>query len=158
MLYSVDRYMGFELMSVMVQSYLKKIGIDLTLQKMAWPTQVETMKNGEFDMALQTWTADYPEPIEQNFFFFSPKTFGKRWNWSYWKNDRAAELNDLLFTEFDAQKRLDIIHEIQKLGVDNAVYVYLYQVSHPIALRENVEDAWFHPGSTWVGGPVHKTK
>ena len=158
LLYSVDRYMGFELMSVMVQSYLKKIGIDLTLQKMAWPTQVETMKKGEFDMALQTWTADYPEPIEQNFFFFSPKTFSKRWNWSYWKNDRAEELNDMLFTEFDAQKRLDIIHEIQKMGVDNAVYVYLYQVSHPIALRENVEDAWFHPGSTWVGSPVHKTK
>ena len=73
LIYSQDRYMGFELMSAMLQSYLKQIGIDLTLQKMAWPTQVDTMKNGNFEMALQTWTADYPEPVEQNFFFFSPK-------------------------------------------------------------------------------------
>ena len=158
LLYSADRYMGFEIMSVMMQAYLKKIGIDLNLQKMAWPTQVETMKKGEFDMALQTWTADYPEPIEQNFFFFSPKTFGERWNWSYWKNDRAEELNDLLFTEYDPDKRKAIIQEIQKLGVDNAVYVYLYQVAHPIAMRDNIQDAWFHPGSTWIVSPVHKTK
>jgi ABC-type transport system substrate-binding protein len=63
-----------------------------------------------------------------------------------------------LFTEYDPEKRLEIIHEIQKLGVDNAVYVYLYQVSHPIAMRNNVQDVWYHPGSTWVVSPVHKTK
>lgn len=158
LLYSDDRYMGFDMMSVMLQSYLKKIGIDLKLQKMAWPTQVDTMKKGEFDMALQTWTADYPEPIEQNFFFFSPKAFSEDWNWSYWKNDQAEKLNDLLFTEYDPAKRKAAIHEIQKLGVDNAVYVYLYQVNAPLAMRNNVHDVWFHPGLTWLDSPVYKTK
>jgi peptide/nickel transport system substrate-binding protein len=156
LLYSPDRYAGFELMSVMMQSYLKKIGIDLTLQKMAWPTQVDTMKKGTFDMALQTWTADYPDPVEQTFFFFSPKTFSQRWNWSYWKNDKAEELCDAMMTEFNAQKRADIVKEIEKLGVENAVYVYLYQVPYPIAMRDNVEDAWFHPGIDWVPSPVYK--
>jgi peptide/nickel transport system substrate-binding protein len=156
LLYSPDRYAGFELMSVMMQSHLKKIGIDLTLQKMAWPTQVDTMKKGAFDMALQTWTADYPDPVEQTFFFFSPKTFSQRWNWSYWKNDKAEELCDAMMTEFNAQKRADIVKEIEKLGVENAVYVYLYQVPYPIAMRDNVEDAWFHPGIDWIPSPVHK--
>jgi peptide/nickel transport system substrate-binding protein len=156
LLYSPDRYMGFELMSVMMQSYLKKIGIDLTLQKMAWPAQVDTMKKGEFDMALQTWTADYPDPVEQTYFFFSPKTFSQRWNWSYWKNDRAEELCDMILNEFNRQKRIDAVHEVEKLGVDNAVYVSLYQVPYPIAMRRNVEDTWFHPGIDWVASPVYK--
>ena len=156
LLYSPDRYMGFELMSVMIRSYLKKIGIDLTLQKMAWPAQVDTMKKGEFDMALQTWTADYPDPVEQTFFFFSPKTFSQRWNWSYWKNDRAEELCDIILNEFNRQKRVDAVHEVEKLGVDNAVYISLYQVPYPIAMRGNVEDTWFHPGIDWVASPVYK--
>ena len=156
LLYSVDRYMGFELMSTLLQAYLKQIGIELNLQKMAWPTQVDTMKSGEFEMALQTWTADYPEPVEQNFFFFSSKTFGARWNWSYWENKRSDELNEDLVGTFDPQKRAAIVHEIQQLGVDNAVYVYFYRAATPIAMRENVEDIWFHPGGTWVPSPVYK--
>jgi peptide/nickel transport system substrate-binding protein len=156
LLYSLDRYMGFDLLSVMLQSNLKQIGIDLNLQKMAWPTQVDTMKNGDFDMALQTWTADYPEPVEQNFFFFSPKTFGARWNWSYWENKEAEELNEKLSTTVDEQKRIQIVHEIQQLGVDNAVYLYFYRSATPIAMRDNVEDLWFHPGGTWVPSPVYK--
>lgn len=156
LIYSVDRYMGFELMAPLLQSYLKQIGIELNLQKMAWPTQVDTMKAGDFEMALQTWTADYPEPVEQTFFFFSPKTFGQRWNWSYWENQRAAELIDQLVTTFDDQKRIEQVREIQQLGVDNAVYLYFYRAATPIAMRDNVMDVWFHPGGTWVPSPVYK--
>ena len=158
LLYSPDRYMGFEMMSVMMQSYLKKIGIDLSLQKMAWPSQMDTMKKGAFDMALQTWSANMPDPIEQTFFFFSPKTFGQRWNWSYWKNDRAEELCDIILNEFNVQKRAEAVREVEKLGVDNAVYVSLYQVPYPIAMRDNVEDVWFHPGLDWIPSPVYKRK
>jgi len=158
LLYSADRYMGFELMSVMIQSYLKRVGIEVSLQKMAWPTQVETMKKGTFDMALQTWTANYPDAVEQTFFFFHPQTFSLRWNWSYWKNDRATALIDALMKEFDNNKRVAMVKEIQKLGVDNAVYAYFYQVPHPIAMRENVEDVWFHPGIDWIPSPAYKKK
>jgi peptide/nickel transport system substrate-binding protein len=160
LLYSADRYAGFELMSVMMQSYLKKIGIDLSLQKMAWPTQVETMKKGAFDMALQTWTANYPDPVEQTFFFFHPETFSLRWNWSYWKNDRATALIDELMKEFDNSKRNALMKDIQKLGVDNAVYAYFYQVPHAIAMRDTINpaDVWFHPGIDWVPSPAYKRK
>jgi peptide/nickel transport system substrate-binding protein len=156
MIYSLDRYMGFDLISVMLQSYLKQIGIELNLQKMAWPTQVDVMKNGDFEMALQTWTSDYPEPVEQNFFFFSSKAFGGRWNWSYWENKESDELNDLLSTTVDEQKRAQIVHQIQQMAVDNAVYLYFYRAATPIAMRDNVEDLWFHPGGTWVPSPVYK--
>jgi peptide/nickel transport system substrate-binding protein len=160
LLYSADRYSGFELMSVMIQSYLKKIGIEVSLQKMAWPSQVETMKKGAFDMALQTWTANYPDPVEQTFFFFHPETFGLRWNWSYWKNDRATALIDDLMKEFDNSKRTALIKEIEKLGVDNAVYAYFYQVPFAIAMRDNInpEDVWFHPGIDWIPSPAYKKK
>ena len=160
LLYSADRYAGFELMSVMIQSYLKKIGIEVSLQKMAWPAQVETMKKGTFDMALQTWTANYPDPVEQTFFFFHPETFGLRWNWSYWKNDRVTALIDDLMKEFDNSKRTALIKEIEKLGVDNAVYAYFYQVPFAIAMKDtiNPEDVWFHPGIDWIPSPVSKKK
>ncbi len=147
LLYSADRYAGFELASVMMQSYLKKIDINLSLQKMAWPVQVETMKRGNFDAAMQIWTASYPDPVEQTFFFFSTKTLGQRWNWSYWRNDRTTELCDVVMSEPNEQKRAAAVREIQTLGVENAVYGYLYQIPHCIALRQEVEDLWVHPGS-----------
>jgi peptide/nickel transport system substrate-binding protein len=158
LLYSVDRYSAFELISVMLQSYLKRIGIDVSLQKMAWPVQVDTMKKGAFEMALSHWTPAYPDPVETTFFFFSSKAFGARWNWSYWKNDRADELCEVITNEFNETKRKEATREMEKLAVDNAVYVYLYQVPHAIAMRDNVEGIWIHPGMDWMPSSAYKKK
>ena len=64
----------------------------------------------------------------------------------------------LILNEFNQQKRIEAVREVERLGVDNAVYVYLYQVPYPIAMRDNVEDAWFHPGIDWIASPVYKKK
>ena len=49
-----------------------------------------------------------------------------------------------------------MIKEIQKLGVDNAVYAYFYQVPHAIAMRDTINpaDVWFHPGIDWIPSPA----
>jgi hypothetical protein len=51
-----------------------------------------------------------------------------------------------------------MVKEIQKLGVDNAVYGYFYQVPHAIAMGDPVEDVWFHPGVDWIPSPAYKKK
>ena len=62
--------------------------------------------------------------------------------------------------EFDAQKRVALVKEIQKLGVDNAVYAYFYQVPHAIAMRDTINpaDVRSHPGIDWFPSPVYKKK
>jgi hypothetical protein len=62
--------------------------------------------------------------------------------------------------EFDNSKRIAAIDEIEKLGVDNAVYAYFYQVPFAIAMRDNInpEDVWFHPGVDWIPSPAYKKK
>ena len=40
---------------------LKPLGVDLVLRDLSWKVQVERMQTGEFELARQTWCADYNE-------------------------------------------------------------------------------------------------
>lgn len=146
LIYSPERYMPFEQASVYIQAYLNEIGIKTKLTKMAWPTQLDTMRAANFDLALQTWTPYYPDPAEVLWYFYSANVFkAKGWNFSFWDNPIATELVERAESVWDKKEREKLYREVQQIGVENAVYVHLYQMKNMLATRSNITGHIWHP-------------
>lgn len=149
LIYSEGRYAPFEEMVTYLQAYLQEIGISLNIEKLAWPIQIERMKRGEFDLALQTWTPDKPDPDEYIWFFYNTKACPNRWNWSFWRgwpiNEVVDELTDEAKKMSDREERTKIYDRVQRIAIELAVYVYLYHLYEPIPLREEVHGFYWNP-------------
>jgi len=146
LLYSAERYMPFEQASVYIQAYLDQIGIKAKLTKVAWPTQLDTMRAANFDLALQTWTPYYPDPAEFLWYFYNSTVFkAKGWNFSFWDNARTTELTEKAEQVMDRKEREKLYQEVEQIGVENAVYVNLYQMKNMLATRSNISGAIWSP-------------
>jgi peptide/nickel transport system substrate-binding protein/oligopeptide transport system substrate-binding protein len=77
-----------------IQSYLKNVGVKVTLRQLEWNAFVEAVNNGETDMFWLSWWADYPDP--ENFLFplFHSSNLGSGGNRTRYSNiivDRMIE-------------------------------------------------------------------
>jgi ABC-type transport system substrate-binding protein len=146
LLYSQERYMPFEQASVYLQAYLEQVGIKTKLSNVAWPTQLDTMRAANFELALQTWTPYYPDPAEFLWYFYNSTVFKARgWNFSFWDNVRTTELTEKAEQVMDRAEREKLYKEVQKIGAENAVYVPLYQMKNMLATRKNVTGHLWSP-------------
>jgi peptide/nickel transport system substrate-binding protein len=149
LLYSQERYGPYEQASVYIQAYLNNIGIKTKLTKVAWPIQLETMRASNFDLALQTWSPFYPDPAEFLPYFYNANVFkGRGWNFSFWDNPTTTELCEKAEKVIDGKERETIYRQVQKIGIENAVYVPLYQLKNMLATRSNITGHIWHP-SLW---------
>lgn len=145
-LYSAERYMPFEQASVYIQAYLDEVGIKAKLNKVAWPTQLDTMRAANFDLALQTWSPYYPDPAEFLWYFYNSTVFkAKGWNFSFWDNPTTTELTEKAEQVMDRKEREKLYNEVERIGVENAVYVHLYQMKNMLATRSNITGHIWHP-------------
>ena len=65
LLFRADR----ETLSVaeVIQDYLRRVGVELTLSQREWSAFLEAVNEGSFDLFYLSWWADYPDP--ENFLF-----------------------------------------------------------------------------------------
>jgi peptide/nickel transport system substrate-binding protein len=151
--FSTDRRAQFDQVAEYVQSYLQKIGVEVKPQKVAFPAQLAKMKEGGYGMALMTWSATIPDPEDVvGWLLNSPRDSGG-WNGSYWFDQRAVDLITKAPTIANQAEREKMYIEVEKRAADQAVYVYLYQVQEPFAMRDNVRNLHYDT-FTYVNLPV----
>jgi len=138
--YATERRAQFDQVAEYVQSYLKQIGVNVMPQKVAFPAQLAKMKEGGYGMSLMTWSAGVPDPKSIVGWLLNSARNTGGWNASYWYDNRAIELVTKAITLGDPQEREKMYIELEKRAVDQAVYVYLYQVQEPFAMRDNVKN------------------
>ena len=75
-----------------IQSYLKKAGLDVTIQQLEWSAYKEALNRGEADMFWISWWADYPDP--ENFLFplFHSSNHGASGNRTRYSNREVDRL------------------------------------------------------------------
>ena len=143
LLYSTDRRAQFDQVGEYIQSYLKQIGVEVRPQKVAFPAQLAKMKEGGYGMSLMTWSAGIPDPEDVVGWLLNSVRDSGGWNGSYWFDKRAVELITKAPTLADQAEREKMYIELEKRAVDQAVYVYLYQVQEPFAMRDNVKNLYY---------------
>ncbi len=143
LLYATERRAQFDQVAEYVQSYLKQIGVDVRPQRVAFPAELAKMKEGKYGMALMTWSGGMPDPESFVGWLLNSARDTGGWNASYWFDTRAIDLITKAPTVVNPDERERMYVELERRAVDQAVYVYLYQVQEPFAMRDTVKNFYY---------------
>jgi len=134
---------------VAIQADLKKVGINAKIEKREWGKYLEELRNGEHDIAMLGWSADYVDP--DNFLYYlldkdnAEKPAG---NIAFY---RSEELHKILIeaqTISDHEERTRLYKEAQKIIHEDAPWVCVAHAKQVVAVSKKVEDYKIHP-VTW---------
>jgi peptide/nickel transport system substrate-binding protein len=142
LLYATERRAQFDQVVEYVQSYLKQIGVEVKPQKVAFPAQLAKMKEGGYGMSLMTWAAVEADPEDVAGWLLNSERESGGWNGSYWFDKKVLDLMKKAPTIIDTREREKVYKEVEQMAVDQAIYVYFYQVQEPFAMGQNIKN--FH--------------
>ena len=117
---------------------LRSIGIEVTLQKEEWASYLNLVKNGEHQMALLGWSADYPDA--DNFLYVlldkDNARPGSANNISFYRDDEVHEWLMAARTSHDPEERIRLYHKAQEKIFDDCPMIPLVYTEKAIAYRK----------------------
>ena len=144
LLYS-DNKAWWETEALALQSFLAEIGVTLELKKVAYATSREMMDAGQFDLALGVWSPDFGDPYMFMNYWFDSNNFGLAGNRAFYKNDKVDELVRKAAQINDQAEREKLYQEAQKIVIDEAPYLYLYQMDFLLPISKSVKGFVYNP-------------
>lgn len=144
LLYS-DNQPFTEVEALMLQNNMKELGINLKLEKTAWAAFRERVDKGDFDLALGTWSPDYADPQFFMSYWFDSGYWGLAGNRSFYKNDAVDSILRQAEGITDQKARTDLYGQAQKMVLDDAPYLFLFQMNVLTPMRSNIEGFAYNP-------------
>ncbi|MFT8929760.1 MAG: ABC transporter substrate-binding protein [Sporolactobacillus sp.] len=128
-----------------IQSDLKKIGVQVTLNKVAYATSRDMMDKGKFDLALGVWSPDFADPFMFMNYWYDSNNFGLAGNRAFYKNTQVDSALRQAAVSNDHAKRLAIYSKVQKKVIQDAPYILLYQKDFLLPMDKDVKGFVFNP-------------
>ena len=144
LLYS-DNKAWWETEALTLQAFFSDIGVKLNLKKIAYATSREMIDKGEFDLAMGVWSPDFGDPYMFMNYWFDSNNFGLAGNRAFYKNDKVDELVRKAASINDKTEREKIYQEAQKIVIDEAPYLYLYQKDFLLPVSKSVKGFVYNP-------------
>jgi len=142
LIFALERRQEFEQVGSYIQAYLKKIGINVEIQKIAFDPQIAKMEKGDYGMSLMTWTCVMPDAEDIAGWLYDSVRASGGWNGSYWYDKDVQAKLDRCRESSDQEERKRLYQEVDRKAVNQAIYIYLYQLTSQFATRENIKN--FH--------------
>lgn len=143
-LYS-DNDPNWEAIALSVQASLAKQGIQVKLEKLANATLRDRVGHGNYEIAIGNWSPDFADPyMFMNYWFESDKK-GLPGNRSYYSNPTVDELLKAAVATTVQAERTKLYQQAQKIVVDEAAYVYLFQKNYQVAMNPKLKGFTFNP-------------
>jgi peptide/nickel transport system substrate-binding protein len=136
---------NWESIGLVLQQNLAAIGITVELQEFAYPTMREKLNSGDFDIAAGNWTPDYGDPYMFMNYWFDSKLHGLPGNRAFYTNPKVDELIRKAATAADIAERKKLYAEAQKIVIEEAPYVLLFQANYQVAMRSDVKGFVYNP-------------
>jgi ABC-type transport system substrate-binding protein len=122
-----------------VQSMLETVGFKVTITQLDDAAFTAQRKDGKIGFAKSSWWADYNDPDNFLYTFFSTKNASVRSN-NYANTEVQQELEDAR-AETDSTKRMQMYAEIDTAIVqDDAIVLPLFQFTHIVAVQDWVKN------------------
>ncbi len=121
-------------MAQVIQSDLVGIGIRATIRTLEWAEWLEEQAAGNYDSYVLSWNG----LIDPDDFFYAQHRSGEVFNVTGYSNPTVDELLDRGRRTQDASERRTIYEEVNRLIVDEAPYIYLYNPLNIQAYRPDV--------------------
>lgn len=135
LLYS-NRRASWEQIATVLQSNFADIGVSLKLQLMANPAMRDLVDKGDFELCLGAWSPDYADPSMFMNFWFDSDRWGLPGNRSFYKNDKVDTIIRKALTSNDQKERTMLYQKAQEIIMDDAPYLFLYQVQTIVPVRK----------------------
>jgi peptide/nickel transport system substrate-binding protein len=140
--YLVDDAARDRKMAQVQQAQWKKVGIECEIFTMPLAELLAKAPSAEHGYAWLGYVYNDPDILYQ---FFYPGEFV---NWSFYENDRLAEVLDLQREAFDPEERKALIYEAQQILHDNCPAIPLFMpFDNVVPHRDYVHDAYMN----WFG-------
>ncbi len=132
--------------AAVVKEQLEKAlpGLTVNLRVEPKKQRVYDMQNGDFEFALTRWGPDYADPMT----YLGMWVTNNSNNYGLWSNPAYDALIDSCVTGKYAQKpaeRWETLKAAEKLVLEDAVIVPLYQQADACMVKSNVKGIEFHP-------------
>ncbi|HEY2995785.1 MAG TPA: peptide-binding protein [Methylomirabilota bacterium] len=123
--------------AVIVQEYLKRVGVDARLEPLDWPTFVKKLFAAEFEGIVVGWTNHHdPDPFAYTIWHSSQ---WKGRNFAHYKNARVDELLEQARRTAVVAERKKAYSEFSKVLMEDAPYVFLYFPQQVYVTRQGYE-------------------
>ncbi|MEC5343314.1 ABC transporter substrate-binding protein [Brenneria populi] len=143
-LYS-DSDPNWEPIAISTQASLKTLGINVKLEKLANATMRDRVGKGDYDIAIGNWSPDFADPyMFMNYWFESDKK-GLPGNRAFYDNKTVDELLKKAVATADQAQRAKDYQAAQKIVIDEAAYVYLFQKNYQVAMNKAVKGFVYNP-------------
>lgn len=133
-----------------IQSQLTKLpGFKVTNQNLPFKTRLSRSQNGQFDMVISAWIADYPDPSN----FLDLFTSTNSYNNGKWKNaqyDALIKKSENQDANNEAARWNDMV-QAEKILMNDQGIVPLYQQALSTLQKSNVKGVEFYPTSPQYG-------
>lgn len=140
-----DRRAAWEQIATVMQSNFRDIGVDLKLELMANPTLRDRVDKGDFELCLGAWSPDFADPYMFMNFWFESDKWGLPGNRSFYKNEQVDALVKKAAVSSDQAERVTLYHQAQDIIMEDAPYIFLYQVQTIVPMRKNVQGYVYNP-------------
>ena len=133
-------------MATVMQSNLKAVGVNVTLQTMEWGAFLAKLRSKEQDLFALSWMAGSEDPDMVMY----PLLHSSQWtpngpNRALYKNDRFDDLLHQARQSTDQAKRAQLYREAQKILVEDAPWVFVDHEVQIAATSKRVQGLKLHP-------------
>lgn len=120
----------------MAQAYLREVGIDVELIQMEFATLMKAINAGEHEAYVMGLNYPHPNDVLGMYFRSTNRPYPNRFDYA---NDKVDELLDVGLTHLDKNKQLEAYREIQKIIVEDAVWIPLFFQVGTISVRSDLQ-------------------
>ncbi len=143
------------------QANMRDLGIDVQIQELspsAWADLLSNPDTAEHAHGM-VWWPSLKTPYDYLYTLFATGAQGTAgYNWGYYSNPEYDALVDQAWAEADEQKRLALYAEAQRILVDDAPALFLFERNYRMPMRDDVEGFVFNgfhiESLNWYG--IHK--
>lgn len=127
------------------QAMLQQVGLNVNIEVMEWPAQLERYQTGKFQMMSTSYSAQL-DPAMSYQQFQGPKETQPR---KVWDNPKAQELIDEAMAESDQAKRQVIFDKLHKMQLEDAPIFIMYS-----GVESNASSKRISGFEYWQGKPM----
>ncbi|MEJ5229491.1 MAG: glutathione ABC transporter substrate-binding protein [Pseudothermotoga sp.] len=150
------RYLNDYETAVALQGMFKEIGVTLDVKPMEWGTYVAKIlsskpEDWDFQLFLLGWAPGTAEghwvlfPLFHSTNQMSNPQGTARYNNFFYSNPKVDELIDRIGTELDEKKLMEHYAQAQKLIVQDAPAMFLYEMKIATIMRKEIKDMKIYP-------------
>ena len=129
---------GIASTALMLQSNMADIGVKLNLEAVAPSAAISKIMGGEYELAMNNFAPAFADPWLVMFPLYFSANAGAGGNTVFYENAKVDALLLQAQSEMDADKRLSLYRDAQKLIVADAPRIFLFSVDGFLAYRDDV--------------------